>query len=293
MSYLKKLCKRDIYASEISEYLGVKWLGEDFFINGPASENFPEPGKVVLINENAFLPEIPDLLVITSKNSKFKGSAVIYVENPEMEFYRVINEFFMDVTPPMIHESAYISPFAKLSRGVSVGRNSVIESDVTIGANSYIGDGVIIRGKVQIGKNCIIKDNAVIGSEGYHFIDDGASYFEKPCLGKIRIGDSVLVGSNTSIELPLFDETIIEANAKIDDLANIGSNCIIGSKVCIAASSVLCHQVTIRENCFIGAGAVIRDCISVGAHSTIGIGAVVLNNIDNNKRVAGNPAHEI
>ena len=116
---------------------------------------------------------------------------------------------------------------------------------------------------------------------------------EKPCLGSIYISDHVLIGSNTSIELPLFEETVIASNAKIDDLVNIGSNCNIGLKARIAASSILCHNVTIGENCFIGAGAVIRDDIHIGAQSLVGIGAVVLSNVDNNKCVAGNPAHEI
>ncbi len=290
---MKELCKREIYASEISEYLGVKWMGNDFFVTGPTSLNSAEAGKFVLLNENEVLDNISELLVITGLESNYRGSAVIRVKQPEMAFYSVINEFFMDVKPPQIDGTAHISPSAKLSRGVSVGRNSIIESEVKVDANTYIGSGVIIRGNVHIGKNCIIKDNAVIGSEGYHFIDDGASYLEKPCLGSIHIGDHVLIGSNTSIELPLFDETRIESHVKIDDLANIGSNCKIGSKVLIAASSILCHKITVGRNSFIGAGAVIRDGLNIGEHSTIGIGAVVLGNVENNKRVAGNPAHEI
>lgn len=290
---MKKLCKREIYASEISEYLGVKWRGRDFFVTGPASLNSLEPGKLVLYDPKKDLTDIPKLLVVAEMEADCKCSSVIHIKNPEIAFYKAVNEFFMDVEPPVIDKTAFISPSAKLSRGVSVGRNTVIESQVTIGANSHIGNGVFIRGNVHIGKNCIVKDNAIIGSEGYHFIDDGASYLEKPCLGSIHISDHVLIGSNTSIELPLFEETVIASNAKIDDLVNIGSNCKIGLKARIAASSILCHNVTIGENCFIGAGAVIRDDIHIGAQSLVGIGAVVLSNVDKNKCVAGNPAHEI
>jgi len=290
---MKKLCKREIFASEISEYLGVKWGGKDFLVTGPATLNSLEPGKFVLNCQNEYLTDIPELLVIAGMESDCKCSSVIHVKDPEIAFYKAINEFFMDVEPPVIDKTAFISPSAKLSRGVTVCKNTVIGSQATIGANTYIGNGVIIKGNVHIGKNCIVKDNAVIGSEGYHFIDDGASYLEKPCLGSIQISDNVLIGSNTSIELPLFEETVISSYAKIDDLVNIGSNCNIGLKARIAASSILCHNVTIGENCFIGAGAVIRDDIHIGAHSIVGIGAVVLNTVDKNRRVAGNPAHEI
>jgi UDP-3-O-[3-hydroxymyristoyl] glucosamine N-acyltransferase len=290
---MKKLCERKIYASEISEYLGIKWAGTDFYVFGPASITSAEPGRIVFYNGEHEVPDITNLLIITKEVITCKRSSVILVQDPEIAFYQVINEFYLENEISSINKEAEASTSANISRGVSIGRNSIIGSDVTIGANSYIGAGVVIRGKVNIGKNCIIKDNAVLGSEGYHFIDNGVSYINKPCLGQINIKDNVLIGSNTSVELPLFDETVIGPDVKIDDLVNIGSNCLIGAKTRIAAGSILCHRVSVGQECFIGAGAVIRDSVPIGNHCIIGIGAVVLNTVGNNKRVAGNPAHEL
>lgn len=290
---MKKLYNREIFASEISEYLGVKWTGSDFSVTGPTSLKSAKAEKFIFCSQSVDLSHIPNLLILAPKDVICKGAAVICIEEPEIAFYQVINEFFMDNEPTVIDKDAQIAPTAKIGRGVSIGSNSIIGPEVTIGANTIIGSGVLIKGKTLLGKNCIIKDGAIIGSEGYHFVEHKAMYLMKPCLGSIRIADNVLIGSNTSIELPLFDETIIKSHVKIDDLVNIGSNCEVGFKARIAAGSVLSHNVQLGEHCYIGAGAVLRDGINTGANSLIGIGAVVLCNVDENKRVAGNPAREL
>ncbi len=289
---MKKLCKREIYASEISEYLGVKWNGKDFYVYGPSRSSKIGAGEILFYNGIKDIPDQGNTLVISSNAQKFKKASVISVVNPELDFYRVINEFFMDDVVPAIDKSSDVRT-DKISRGVHVGRNSIIGEDVVIGANTWIGSGVVISGSVNIGKNCIIKDNAIIGSDGYHFVDDGVHYLTKPCLGSIRIEDNVLIGSNASIELPLFDETIIGANSKIDDLVNIGSICMIGDKVQIAAGSVLCHNVCIGRESFIGASTVVRDGVKIGTKCMVGIGSVVIGDVDNSSVVAGNPADRI
>lgn len=289
---MKKMCNREIYASEISEYLGVKWQGKDFYVTGPTTLKKAESGKFLFYNDYVEAADVTGALVISKKDSKFKKASVIHVDNPEISFYKVINEFFMDDMVPTIDKTADVGT-DKVSRGVHVGKNSIIGPDVVIGANTWIGSNVVISGNVTIGKNCIIKDCAVIGSEGYHFVNDGSNYLTKPCLGNIRIEDNVLIGSNTSIELPLFDETVVGSNAKIDDLVNIGSACMIGEKVQLAAGSILCHNVLVGNDSFMGAGAVIRDGVRIGSKCIIGIGAVVLSNIEDSTRVAGNPASRI
>ncbi len=49
-------------------------------------------------------------------------------------------------------------------------------------------------------------------------------------------------------------------------------------------------EVTIKKYAFIGTGAIINPGITIGSHSTIGSGAVVINDIPDNTVAVGNPA---
>jgi acetyltransferase-like isoleucine patch superfamily enzyme len=56
---------------------------------------------------------------------------------------------------------------------------------------------------------------------------------------------------------------------------------------------VLCVNVSVGENSFIGAKSVIKENISIGNNVTVGAGSVVIRDIPDNVKVAGNPARII
>ncbi|MES2590605.1 MAG: acetyltransferase [Bacteroidota bacterium] len=70
----------------------------------------------------------------------------------------------------------------------------------------------------------------------------------------------------------------------------IEHECIIGDYAHIAPGAVLCGAVSIGDCSFIGAGAVIKQGVKIGKNVTIGAGSVILNDIEDNIRIAGNPA---
>lgn len=288
---MKKLVTRDVYASEVSEYLGVKWKYEDFIVTSPSSLQNIKEGSLIYVNKSEELPNIKNVLIIT--DIKTDRENVISVLNPLTDFYKVIDEFFMDEDNSFIDDTAVIGSNCSIGSAVSIGRNCILNGEVRIGNGATIGHNVIIYGNVEIGKNCIIKDNAIIGAQGFNYIFDGEKKIIIPSLGKIIIEENVHIGSNSSIELPKFDETRIKSYVKIDDLVNIGSNCVVNENACIIAGSILCHGVSIGKNSLVGAGVIIRDTVSIGDNCTIGMGSVVITDIKNNIKVAGNPARII
>ena len=52
-------------------------------------------------------------------------------------------------------------------------------------------------------------------------------------------------------------------------------------------------NVTVGNDCLIGASASIRQGLEIGSGATVGMGAVVIRNVDGGTIVAGNPAKEI
>ncbi|MGI6085678.1 MAG: acyltransferase [Acetivibrionales bacterium] len=87
-------------------------------------------------------------------------------------------------------------------------------------------------------------------------------------------------------------------------LVSIGNNCVITSGVkFITNPSILAAadgrkkvgtplraEIIIHDNCFIGMNAIIWPGVNIGPNSVIGAGAVVMNDIEPNRCVAGNPA---
>lgn len=70
----------------------------------------------------------------------------------------------------------------------------------------------------------------------------------------------------------------------------IEHECIIGDYAHIGPGSVLCGNVHVGDGTLIGAGSVVKPGIKIGKNVLIGAGSVVVKNIDDNTKIAGNPA---
>jgi sugar O-acyltransferase (sialic acid O-acetyltransferase NeuD family) len=98
---------------------------------------------------------------------------------------------------------------------------------------------------------------------------------------------------------------MVGARAVVNPLAKIGKGVILNtaciiehecqiSDFChIAPNAVLCGNVNVGENSFIGAGVVIKQNIKIGKNAVIGAGAVVIDHIPDDTKVVGNPARLI
>ena len=70
----------------------------------------------------------------------------------------------------------------------------------------------------------------------------------------------------------------------------LGHNCTVKDFVSIANNACIGGEVTVGEGCHIGTNSSIREHLKIGKHAIIGIGAVVLSDIDDKKIAVGNPA---
>ena len=74
---------------------------------------------------------------------------------------------------------------------------------------------------------------------------------------------------------------------------NIGHGTKIGDYVLMSALVAIPGNVTIEEGCWIGLNSSIRDGITIGQWSLIGMGSVVIKDVEPYTIVAGNPAKVI
>ncbi len=99
--------------------------------------------------------------------------------------------------------------------------------------------------------------------------------------------------------------TIIMHNVVVNAGAEIGKNSILNTKVLIEHDVIIgdnCHistganingSCTIDNNVFVGSSATLRNGISIASNITIGIGSVVIKNIDEKGVYYGNPLKKI
>jgi UDP-3-O-[3-hydroxymyristoyl] glucosamine N-acyltransferase len=206
-----------------------------------------------------------------------------------------------------VHATAVVDPSARLGAGVHVGPNAVIERDAVIGdgavveASCYVGAGsevgagtrlyprVTLYDGVRVGRDCILHSGVVLGADGFGFARVGGRHRKIPQVGGVVVGDDVEIGANSCIDRGTMEPTRIGTNTKIDNLVQVGHNCVVGERV------ILCGQVGIAGTTVIESDAVLGGQAGVAGHLTIGRGAMaaaqagIISSVEAGAKVGGHP----
>ena len=154
--------------------------------------------------------------------------------------------------------------------------------------SNKIHETAIIYDNVNIGVGNIIGAYTVIGSNGEI---RGAKEF----LGVVNIGSNNVISEHVTIQRP-------EKEGKSTDLGNnnivmahshLGHDSKVGNNVEICTGTILGGYSTIKDGCRLKIGSLIRNRITVGTNSIVGMGSVVVSDIKNNEVVVGNPAKKL
>ncbi|MDM1346150.1 UDP-3-O-(3-hydroxymyristoyl)glucosamine N-acyltransferase [Myroides marinus] len=239
--------------------------------------------------------------------------AFIKVDNVDLALARLLTlfapkmpEFIVD-----IHDNASIASSAVIGEGAKIGAGCVVGENVVIGKNvimypnstvlddSKIGDhtvlwsGVVVRERSKIGSHCILHPNAVIGADGFGFCPSPEFGLVKiPQIGNVEIGNYVEIGANSCVDRGKFSATIIGDGCKIDNLVQIGHNCVLGKFCVMAGNSGLAGSVTLEDFVVIGGSASIKDHVTIGQGAVVGAGSGVTGDVVAGKTVLGYPAQE-
>ncbi len=239
---------------------------------------------------------MPGMLVVCNpffEIDQYKNINFIFCDNPKEVFFTILTELFNKNKERVIQPTALIKT-SQIGKNCAVGHASFIDEDVIIGDNVVIENNVTIVNKVIIGDNTIIHSGAVIGKDGFGYFkkDDGIS--EKvPHFGGVVIGKCVEIGSNTCIDRGTLDDTIIQDYVKIDNLCHIAHNVFIGKASKVIAMSLLAGSSSFGEESYLAPGVMIKDHVVVGKQSIIGMGAMLLSDIEEKSVVIGSPAKVI
>ena len=148
-----------------------------------------------------------------------------------------------------------------------------------------IHETAIIYPNVIMGKGNKIGAYSVIGSNGEI---RGCDTFE----GIVEIGDNNVISELVTIQRPkdVGTKTKIGSNNMIMAHSHIGHDVVIGDNCEISTSSVVGGYVTIGNNSKIKLNVTIRIRKTIGVICVVGMGSVVVNDVESNTIVVGNPA---
>jgi UDP-3-O-[3-hydroxymyristoyl] glucosamine N-acyltransferase len=220
----------------------------------------------------------------------FKDKTLIFVPNPRLTFARILNRYFQEEIKYGIHSTAVIDKNARIHPGVFIGPYCYI-GDCQIGEGTIIYGHVHIYSGTKIGKRVVINAGTIIGTEGMSFAtdEDGAREL-LPHICGVTIEDDVWIGANASITRGVLRDTIIGQGTKIGAYCNIGHQAIIGKHCLIIVDTVTGGSCRIGDHTQTSLGVCIRDRVSIGSNTVIGMGAVVTENIGDDVVAYGIPA---
>ena len=228
-----------------------------------------------------------------TKVLKEQGKTLLVVNQPRSAVAKIAEHFFLDKPSSGIHPSAIIDDEAVVDPMAYIGAGCVI-GKATIGANTIIMPNVVVYDDVKIGENCLIQAGAIIGTDGLGCTRDEEGRLTKfPHLGGIIIGDNVEIGANCQVAKGAFSDTIIENGCKINGLCFIAHNSHLEENVWITGDTMLCGSVHVEKNATIFSNVIVREQMTLGESSVIGMGSVVTKHVPAHETWIGCPAHKI
>jgi len=168
----------------------------------------------------------------------------------------------------------------KIKREFAFSAELLAPKRISVGDDTRLHTGSLINaraGNVKIGSKCYIDRSVIISCNGGDItIGDNCS-FNPFCViyghGGLKIGNDVRIATGV---------VIIPANHGFDDRDKK-----------ISEQPITAKGITIGNDCWIGAGAIILDGVTIPDGCVIGAGSVVTKSIEPYSVVAGNPARTI
>lgn len=186
-----------------------------------------------------------------------------------------------------IHPSAVIAADAKIDASASIGPLVSIGARSRIGAGVRVGPGCVIGADCEVDEDCElvaqvtlvcrvrlgprvrIHPGAVLGADGFGLAMHEGHWIKVPQLGGVRIGADCEIGANTTIDRGALDDTVLEADVRLDNLIQIGHNVVIGAHTAMAGCVAVAGSARIGRYCLIGGGAGIAGHLEIADNVTV------------------------
>jgi UDP-3-O-[3-hydroxymyristoyl] glucosamine N-acyltransferase len=276
-----------VAASELAADLGLRLVGQDVVLRRVAPLGAADASSLSYLADRRYRSALAATgaaaVIVLPEDAPRLPCTGLLSDNPELAFAAAAVR--LHPRPPRasgidpsavvhadahVHPSASVGPLcvieagASVAAGVEIGPHSVVGSGASIGCDSRLVARVVIAADSIIGERVLLHPGAVIGRDGFGFAKDGERWVRIPQVGRVRIGNDVEIGANSTVDRGAIEDTVIADGVKIDNLVQIGHNVVVGEHTAMAACSGIAGSTHIGRRCTI-AGAV-----GVAGHLEIG-----------------------
>ena len=270
-----------------------------------------QTGDITFVANPKYLPQLSDCkasAVIVAAGVDTPDIDLIVCANPYLAFAKILTFLQVPAHPALgIMTGAIVAETAKIDATASLYPGCIVGDNVTIGAGTIIYPGVVINFAASIGSDCVLHANsvvregcrlenrvilqpgAIIGSDGFGFAPDGASYYKIPQVGIVVLEDDVEVGSNSCIDRAAMGITRVGRGTKIDNLVQIAHNVEIGADCIFVSQTGVAGSTKIGNHCTFGGQAAIAGHLTIGDNVMIGGRGGATNNVESNQVLSGVP----
>ena len=212
------------------------------------------------------------------------GSACIVSPNPYLYFAKVTqlwrHQQVAENSEPLVHPSAVVHPKAVVHPSARIGPLCVIEKGARIGAGSWLKSHVTLGADCSIGEHCILHAGVVIGADGFGFAPIEGRWEKIEQLGAVRIGNHVEIGANSCVDRGALEDTVIGDGVKLDNLVQIGHNVQVGAHTAMAGCVGVAGSAVIGAHCTLGGGAIVLGHLTLADGVHISAASVVMRSIN-------------
>ena len=174
-----------------------------------------------------------------------------------------------------IHPSAVVDAGARIPESCTIGPFCLVGADVEMGEHCELMSHVVLHGPTKMGSHNRIFPFAVVGMGPQDLTFKGDPT-------RLEIGDHNEIREYVTIHRGTIKGgglTTIGSNCLLMAYAHIAHDCHIGNNVIMANAATLAGHVNVEEWAVVGALSPIHQFVTIGAHSYIGGGTTITQNV--------------
>ena len=182
-----------------------------------------------------------------------------------------------------IHETAIVSPKARLGREVEIGAYSVVGDGVRLADGVKLHSHTVVVGNTELGERVEIFPFAAIGN-----VPQDTKY--KGEESKTEIGSGTKIREYVSIHPGTAQdklETIIGKNCLIMAGSHIAHDCVLGNNVIIVNDTLLAGHVVVGDHAVLGGDCAVRQYVRIGRYAMVDARSAVSKSIIPYARISG------
>ncbi len=272
---------------ECAKIVGGDFEGESFEVTKMNTLRDATKSEISFVSNSKYIKDIQNsnagAIIVDKSTKEFvpAGCIALVVESPYLAMAILSKQFAPPIeddtlSEAQIGEGTTVSPKAEIAKGAKIGKNCTIMAHVYVGANAIIGDNTVLYPSVtvyrdcRVGSDCIIHANTTIGSDGFGFATNKLGEHIKIYQnGNVVVEDNVEIGSSTTIDRAAFGTTLIKHGVRIDNLVQIGHNCIIGEHSVLVAQAGISGSTTMGRNVVMGGQSATAGHLAIAPFTTM------------------------